>query len=345
MRPRALVLFTAMAMFVVLGTARQTYAQKFKDQIISFDVAPNAATYPADINSRGEITGFYYDTNGVHGFLREEKGNIVTFDVPGATHYIPGGTVPSGINARGEITGQYFAAGSIHGFLRTPHGTIITFDAPDSLSTEPRGINERGEITGACGDTRAGVRGFVRHADGTFHKFDASPLFTYSSSINSRGEITGLTFLDPTGRTYQGYVRAPDGEITKFRVEASDRTHPTDVNPRGEITGFYFDANGNVHGFVRTPQRTITTFDAADEFSGATPTGINPGGEIVGSASGNGFVRYADGDITLFDVGGSHSTTALKINPNGEVTGYYTNASGTHGFLRKPDWFRWETDF
>ena len=64
-------------------------------------------------------------------------------------------------------------------------------------------------------------------------------------------------------------------------------------------------------------------------------------GEITGWFNTNtpsgridGFVRTPDGTITTFAVG--DATTPLSINPSGEITGYYDDVTGIHGFLRKP---------
>src|ERR1700682_4607742 len=41
--------------------------------------------------------------------------------------------------------------------------------------------------------------------------------------------------------------------------------------------------------------------------------------------------------ITSFDPPGSRQTIPLSINTGGSVTGYYSDGSGIHGFLRTPD--------
>jgi hypothetical protein len=50
-------------------------------------------------------------------------------------------------------------------------------------------------------------------------------------------------------------------------------------------------------------------------------------------------VRDKDGTITSFDVlgAGSNGTFPASINPRGEITGSYSDASNvSHGFLREP---------
>jgi hypothetical protein len=46
-----------------------------------------------------------------------------------------------------------------------------------------------------------------------------------------------------------------------------------------------------------------------------------------------GFLRAADGTFTTFDLG-PNGTFPASINPKGEITGWYSEASNlTHGFL------------
>jgi hypothetical protein len=59
------------------------------------------------------------------------------------------------------------------------------------------------------------------------------------------------------------------------------KTRPYGINPEGAITGSY-QGGTQIHGFLRSPDGTFTTFDApgsADTY----PAGINPAGVIAGS--------------------------------------------------------------
>jgi flagellar hook capping protein FlgD len=109
---------------------------------------------------------------------------------------------------------------------------------------------------------------------------------------------------------------------------------------RREVTGWCDDANAVLHGFVRTADGSITTFDGPGG-SGITPLAINPEGTITGvvsDASGlHGFVRAADGTITTFDAGLNNIVSA--INPAGTVIGYVIDANNNpvYGFVRKAD--------
>jgi uncharacterized membrane protein len=81
-----------------------------------------AATTPSDINNRGQITGNYTDADGtLHGFVRDRRGRITTFDHPDA---VPPGTAAYNINNRGQITGAYAS-------------TVDNMRAPRPASTRP----------------------------------------------------------------------------------------------------------------------------------------------------------------------------------------------------------------
>ena len=54
------------------------------------------------INNRGQIVGQYMDARGEHGYLRDARGRLTTFDLPGAL-----ATAPTRINDRGQIVGLY----------------------------------------------------------------------------------------------------------------------------------------------------------------------------------------------------------------------------------------------
>jgi hypothetical protein len=86
----------------------------------SFDYPGATSTAPTAINLTGTITGLYYDANSAsHGFVRNQAGDLTSFDDPHAGAKASQGTRPSAINLSGEITGQFTdPKGVDHGFLR-----------------------------------------------------------------------------------------------------------------------------------------------------------------------------------------------------------------------------------
>jgi predicted membrane protein len=255
-----------------------------------------------------------------------QQQSITTFDVPGAGTGSGQGTTPEFMNPSGVIVGQYIdAGGATHGFLRAKDGTITTFDAPGAGTgpgegTSPWSINPAGVVTGWYTDDAGLTHGFVRASDGAFSSFDAP----------GAGIPAGVPCTPP--------------------IICSNGTQGAAINPAGVISGQYVDTGGVFHGFLRTKDGAIITFDApgAGTNSGQGTfvvfgDGINSSGTILGAyadASNNihGMVRSLDGVITPFDVTGSVFLDPAGINPEGAIIGFYAEASGpTHGFLRNKD--------
>ena len=326
MKSRMLISITAITVLAAVAIPQQFAAQDNRDdkqaKIVTFE-APQSGTglgqgtRALGINPAGAITGFTRDAGNVrHGFLRARDGAFTMFDAPGAGTSPGQGTRAYSINPGGAIAGWYSdASGVVHGYLRARDGSFTTFDVPGAggAGTGPYPgtlasfINPAGAITGLYTDANYAAHGFVRAPDGTITTFDAPGAGTGS------GEGT--------------FVETPTGGI----------------NPAGEITGDSCDAV-TCHGFLRTPDGTITTFDPP----GSTLTngnGINPAGAITGNdvdAGGvfHGYLRSPDGSFTIFDAPGAgtaanQGTGGFGINPAGVITGFYIDTNNAmHGFVR-----------
>jgi hypothetical protein len=309
-------------------------------------------TYGQAINPSGEIGGIYMDENFVfHGFVRDRDGTITAFDAPGAVVgtelggndiFAPGAMTPAG-----AITGIYFDEGFVsHGFLRTPDGSLTTFDIPGAVyGTNAEAINPLGAITGFYTDVNFVTHGFLRAPGGAITTFDApgAVFGTLPSGLNVKGAIIGQSF---DANSVHGFVRVPDGGFATFDPIDSTYTQPSDINAEGTITGYYTDASDVWHGFVRSRNGAITTFDApgagAGSFQGTYAGAIDPAGTVTGyyiDADGmfHGFVRARNGAITTFDAPDSTGTFALAINAHGVITGAFFDADGVgHAFVLTP---------
>jgi uncharacterized membrane protein len=180
-------------------------------------------TLPNGINDHGQITGAYVAADGaasVHGFIRERRGAITSFEVPlGRLHSV------SDLNNRGQIVGYYdepgFAGGG--GFLRDRDGTIITIAYPGAPYTLVHGLNDRGQLVGAYLEP-----GAAPNPDGTI------PAGTVHGFVWDRGRFASLD------------------------VPGSISTQAFGINNRGQITGGYRDASGRQRGFLRDGHRYQT---------------------------------------------------------------------------------------
>ncbi len=141
---------------------------------------------------------------------------------------------------------------------------------------------------------------------------------------------------------------APNAGTTAFQG-----TFPFNVDPSGAIIGFSRDSNNARHGFIRSKKGDFTIFDAPGAGTGpgqgTRAYATNPSGSITGFfidpfGSAHGYVRSNRGDFTVFDAPGAGTGpfpegtfpfSPLIINPNGAISGYYTDSDiVSHGFLR-----------
>jgi hypothetical protein len=361
----------------VLGLGVTAKAQEH--QFITFDApfadlkpGDNNGTYPTSINDLGAITGYSNDANFVsHSFLRSPDGTITTFEAPGADLKPADaeGTNASGINALGVITGYYGDSnGVIHGFLRGPDGKFTTFEVPGSggFGTFPIALNLEGAIVGYYTDPNYVFHAFLRSPDGKFTTFvgpgacDASGaegcFGTGASNINVFGTVAA-GYEDNSGNfVHHEIVRSPQGKFTTFDAPlAGTGTYQgtgcpgcsLGLNDWGGIAGTYIDGNSVSHGYLRSPDGTITSFDPpGSQYTGCgsdCPVSLTDWGAITGiyfDASNvyHGYLRSPQGNFVTVDPPGSVGTQPFSINNWGAITGNYLDATGVvHGFLRIPD--------
>ena len=260
------------------------------------------------INDHGAVAGIYGDSlpggdgnlppGSVHGFVKDRRGGVTRFDVPGAREVLA-----KGINNRGQVVGEYvddtavpgasglLPAGSVHGFIRRPNGRISAFDVPFAYLHDIGDINDRGQIVGYYDDPDRPYNlggGFLRERDGRITKLDVpGALSTNPRCVNDRGQVVGSyvdagTKPNSDGTIPQGVIHGFIWERGRYRVfdpAGSVYTEPTGCNDRGQITGGYQDAWGKEHGFLLSRGRTIR-LDARGRIDNIA-WGINNRGEVV----------------------------------------------------------------
>jgi hypothetical protein len=370
-------IFLTLCTICTIGVPR---ARAQNTHIISFD-APGADTTAGDgngtlatgINNWGTIAGTYVDVNDVyHGFLRSADGSFTTFQAPGADT-TPGsynGTVPSGINDLGVIVGNYYDASGVgHGFLRETDGKFTTFDPPGvgGYGTAAVAVNLEGAVAGYYSDSNYIFHAFLRSPGGTFTTWsapdactDVSPGCTGTAATNLN--VFGITvggYLDNSGNlVHHSFVRSLDGELKVFDVPGAGTGSYQGtgcpgcflgLNLEGAVAGIYIDDNNVEHGFLRSPDGTLATFDApgagTSSYQGTGAgdnTSLNDFGAITGSYIDtnnvqHGYLRSPNGDITTVDPAGSVYTSSSAIDDLGLITGYYLDANDVyHGFLAVP---------
>jgi probable HAF family extracellular repeat protein len=239
--------------------------------------------FPSGINDRGDVTGEYIRPDRESGFVRDRRGRLMTFDVPGAR-----GTEAAKVNDRGEIVGRYsddtpFVDDStrVRGYIRY-RGETTTLDAPGAVHTLPTGINDRGHVVGHYVDTGGTTHGFVWR-DGRFTTLDVPGASAPTPvDINDRGDVVGV-YLDAAGAPH-GFLLS-NGRYRSIAAPGAGTTVPFGINDRGQIVGYTADDlnQKGARGFLLA-DGIDGPFTPVD-FPGAPKSvalGINDGGQIVG---------------------------------------------------------------
>ena len=76
-------------------------------------------------------------------------------------------------------------------------------------------------------------------------------------------------------------VDAPGAGTSAYQGTGCPSDCPVGLNDSGELTGSYFDTNYAQHGFVRSPNGALVSFDPSGS-AGTQPENINASGTIVG---------------------------------------------------------------
>lgn len=230
------------------GLPERGFVRSSDGTITTFDASrSNRGTYSVGGNGKGWIVGqFVRARYGRYGFVRTAHGRIWSLHFPGSSR-----TWTFGISGTGAVTGSYVLNDAAHGFLRNPDGTFVSFDPPGSIGTWGKCINRDGTIAGDYQDESHRTLGFVRDSDGSITTFD--PLGSGAAdpvSMNDHGAIAGSY---SSQGVVHAFVRTPEGAIESFDPPGAVSTFVTSINSKGVITGFFYDADNDVHGFVRNP--------------------------------------------------------------------------------------------
>ena len=302
-------------------TADDSQAATYGFTILDASLDKSGATFtsPASINDSGQVTGYYNDGSGRHGFVYG-NGTFTILDAPGAYE-----TSPASINDSGQVTGYYRDAFGRHGFVYGS-GLYTTLDMPAADKTSPASINDSGQVTGYYDDD-SGRHGFV-YGNGTFATIEAPGAYEISpASINDSGQVTGY-YRDGSG--YHGFVYG-NSTFTTIDVLGAIDTFAASINDSGQVAGYYRDRSG-YHGFVYG-NGTFTILDAPGAISTAALS-VSDSGQVTGQCYDgsifHGFV-YGNGAFTILDPPGANSTFPTSINGSGQVTGHYHDGSGTLG--------------
>jgi hypothetical protein len=136
------------------------YVMDATGNITTFDVPGDVyGTSVVGINDSGQVTGTYYPTVNPQEFVRDQFGNITTYNIAG---YI----WTAGIEDNGSVVGTYKVTNSNtrKGWQMTTGDVLTYFKDPSagSQGTYPWCVSGNGKIAGYYFDSQGNTHGFVK---------------------------------------------------------------------------------------------------------------------------------------------------------------------------------------
>jgi hypothetical protein len=244
-----------------------------------------------------------------------------------------------------------------------PNYSFETLDnASDLTFNQLLGINNKGLIAGYFGSGQAGHpnQGYLLTApygQAQYHSENwPQSVQTQVTGLNDHGVTVGFwSTMNNAGAMPVNDNRA----FVSFHGYFLDADFPTSmpasppvdqllgVNDNDIAVGFYTDANNNNHAYSYNIRRNSFTELTPNGISSPTAAGINNKGDIAGFGTDSqgaavGYLLKRDGNVTILNVPGSSSTSALGVNDQDEVVGVYQVGTGStavmHGFTWSPRW-------
>ena len=160
--------------------------------------------------------------------------------------------------------------------------------------------------------------------------------FTQLLGINNANTIAGYHGSGQTGHPNKGFILALPETFVPENFPKSVQTQVIGINTLGKTDGFYIDTAGINHGFTDV----AGVFHTVD-FPGTTFNqllGLNDLDQQAGfwtDSAGNNHGYITDGGVTflVLTIPGVATTTVSGINNKGSLSGFYTEAGVTHGFV------------
>jgi len=253
--------------------------------LTSFDYpGTSTATFPAEINDRGDIAGSFSDSDGLQrGFVRFANGRFTPPIVPPFT--VGDFTGADDINDSRTICGFFYEPDgvTVHGYFIS-QGVFTQFDIEGAIYTAVVALNDLGDFTGTFENDSSGSSGYV-DVSGNLSLFTVpGAAFTNANSINNLDEVTG-NYRIGIETTNHGFFRKASGDLI-YPIDfpgalGSLGTIVSGMNDRGWLVGRYYDSNSIDHGFLFKPPTTFLSFDYPQAVS-TRLTGINNRGLVCG---------------------------------------------------------------
>lgn len=317
---------------LLLHTANSPACQTGSASITNLPPIPGAGFQVFDLNSTGQLTGFYFvfGVQSGHAFLysSNQLSDLGTL----------GGGTSEGhwINASGQIVGKASLTGNAqsHAFLFN-NGSMLDLGTLGGGSSTATAINDSGVIIGDSDlPGSVGTSAFIYANSVMTNLGNLGSNYSSAFALNSTGLVVG-----ESGNS-KGNVHAfsyANGTLSDLGTLGGTYSSAFAVNDAGEVVGESSISTSDVHGFVVQGGVMTDVGTLGGTYSSAYQ--VNSAGQAIGvattagDAQTHGFV-YAAGVLTDLGTLGGTDSSAIAINNRGQVVGESLTGSGaTHAFL------------
>ena len=217
------------------------------------------------VNERGQVAGASYTnttpnpTTGIPTIdpFFWENGKMVDIGTLGGTI-----GYPNWMNNRGQVVGFSNQAGDnpneTHAFLWDKKEGLTDLGTLGGIYSSANWINDAGEVVGwATTPSDQTVAFLWKNGVMTDLGTVDSDLCSQAYSINSQGQIVGISYID-CGPDTHGFLSENGGPLVDSQTLIPSGSGvtvvlPVDINDRGEIEGFGILPNGDYHSVLLIP--------------------------------------------------------------------------------------------
>jgi probable HAF family extracellular repeat protein len=243
-----------------------------------------------DINSNGDVVGYYFDASGHHAFIWTASGGMQP--LPGTL----GGccTLARQINDNGLIVGEAtLPGGSATHMVAWENGVMRDIQGSQPRSAFPWGLSNSGV---AVGQLDVGFEGGFSwsEATGVVHLTGLSGPNDVPMDVNSIGQIVG--WAPAAGSSVPTAFLWKNGSRTNLGTLGGQSSVAWAINEAGEIAGRSEVAGkgktaGGFRAFLWTPTTGMRDLGLPDPYKNAQAMGLNSTGWVVGAAYASGGSR------------------------------------------------------
>jgi probable HAF family extracellular repeat protein len=263
------------------------------------------------------------------------------------------GGIPADINNQGQVVGRYGSGSGIPlpGPGIPPGGAFLwdplTRDFMDlgdlgGRNAQATGINDAGQVTGSSENFEGQPRAFIWDPTNDMRPIGTlGGIWSFGLDINANGQVAGYSWR--ADESEHAYLWDPMAGMRDLGNANRLGTRAYSLNDKAEVVGNGTISDDQGGAMLWADGQTTGIFSASVQF--ALATGVNDGGQVVGSAIGDDHVFAVIWDefsgaqslSTLIPSGtGWTLDVATAINDRGQIAGYGRLDDQIRGFLLSP---------